>query len=83
MKLSVSTALLPLLQSITPIIQQISVGFANMANVISASMSKTGYYTKINTDRLLAYNKAANLFEVKYFAVDLSGEQISNVYPAE
>ena len=31
----------------------------------------------------LVYPKAANLFEVKYFAVDLSGEQISNVYPAE
>lgn len=31
----------------------------------------------------LVYPKAANLFEVKYFAVDLSGDKISNVYPVE
>lgn len=31
----------------------------------------------------LVYPKAANLFEVKYFTVDLSGDKISNVYPVE
>ncbi len=31
----------------------------------------------------LVYPKAENLFEVKYFAVDLTGEKISNVYPVE
>lgn len=31
----------------------------------------------------LVYPKAANLYEVKYFAVDLSGDKISNVYPVE
>jgi len=31
----------------------------------------------------LVYPKSANLFEVKYFAVDLSGDKISNVYPVE
>ena len=75
MKLSVSMALMPLLQAITPIIQQISVGFANMANVISASMSKTGKFTKINIDRLLAYNKAANLFDFdKFRALNKAGD---------
>lgn len=75
MKLSVSMALVPLLQSITPIIQQISVGFANMANVISASMSKTGKYTKIATDRLLAYNKAGNVFDFdKFRALSKGGD---------
>lgn len=75
MKLSVSTALLPLLQAITPIIQQISVGFANMANVISASMSKTGKYTKIATDRLIAYNKAGNVFDFdKFRALSKGGD---------
>ncbi len=75
MKLSVSTALLPLLQAITPIIQQISFGFANMANVISASMSKTGKYTKIATDRLLAYNKAGNVFDFdKFRALSKGGD---------
>lgn len=83
MKLSVSTALLPLLQSITPIIQQISVGFANMANVISASMSKTGYYTKINTERLLAYNKAANLFDFDKFRALNKGDDAMNLLSTE
>lgn len=82
-KLSVSTALLPLLQSITPIIQKISVGFANMANVISASMSKTGYYTKINTDRLLAYNKAANLFDFDKFRSLNKGDDAMNLLSTE
>lgn len=31
----------------------------------------------------LVYPKAVNLFEVKYFAVDLNGDKITNVYPAE
>lgn len=83
MKLSVSMALVPLLQSITPIIQQISVGFANMANVISASMSKTGEYTKINTDRLLAYNKAANLFDFDKFRSLNKGDDAMNLLSTE
>lgn len=83
MKLSVSMALLPLLQAITPIIQQISVGFANMANVISASMSKTGKFTKINTDRLLAYNKAANLFDFDKFRSLNKGDEASNLLSTE
>ncbi len=75
MKLSVSMALMPLLQAITPIIQQIAVGFANMANVISASMSKTGKYTKIATDRLVAYNKAGNVFDFdKFRALSKGGD---------
>ena len=83
MKLSVSTALLPLLQAIAPIIQQIAVGFANMANVISASMSKTGYYTKINTDRLLAYNKAANLLDFDKFRALNKGDDAMNLLSTE
>lgn len=31
----------------------------------------------------LVYPKAENLFEVKYFAVDLNGDKISNIYPIE
>lgn len=31
----------------------------------------------------LVYPKAENLFEIKYFAVDISGGKISNVYPVE
>ncbi len=78
MKLSVSMALVPLLQSITPIIQQISVGFANMANTVSQAMSTTGKYIKINTDRLLNYNKAANVFDFdKFRALNKGGDASS------
>lgn len=83
MKLSVSTALLPLLESITPIIQKISVGFANMANTISQAMSTTGYYTKINTDRLLAYNKAANLLDFDKFRSLTKGDDASTLLSTE
>lgn len=31
----------------------------------------------------LVYPKAENLFEVKYFAVDIEGDKITNVYPVE
>ena len=31
----------------------------------------------------LVYPKSENLFEIKYFAVDLNGEKISNIYPVE
>ncbi|MBD5632151.1 MAG: hypothetical protein HDP34_02850 [Clostridia bacterium] len=31
----------------------------------------------------LVYPKAKNLFEVKYFAVELSGDKISNIFPVE
>ena len=31
----------------------------------------------------LVYPKSKNLFEIKYFAVDYSGEKISNIYPIE
>lgn len=31
----------------------------------------------------LVYPKAKNLFEIKYFAVDISGGKISNIYPVE
>ena len=42
-------------------------------------------FIEIHTPKLIgaASESGADVFEVKYFAVDLSGEQISNVYPAE
>lgn len=82
-KTSFGATLIPILQAITPIIQQISVGFANMANVINASMSKTGKYTKINTDRLLAYNKAANLFDFDKFRALNKGDEATGLFSTE
>lgn len=54
-KLSFGATLLPILQMITPIIQQIGLAFANVANMISQAMSTTGTYTKINTDLIKNY----------------------------
>lgn len=82
-KTSFGATLIPILSAVTPIIQQISVGFANMANVINASMSTTGKYTKINTDRLLAYNKAANLFDFDKFRSLNSGGDASGLFSTE
>lgn len=82
-KTSFGATLIPILQAVTPIIQQISVGFANMANVINASMSKTGTYTKINTDRLLAYNKAANLFDFDKFRSLNKGDDATSLFSTE
>lgn len=61
-KYGLGTIALPILQSIAPVLQQISVGFANLGNVINASMAKMqglATYTKINTDKLLEYGKAS------------------------
>ncbi|MCM1440080.1 MAG: hypothetical protein NC131_12890, partial [Roseburia sp.] len=66
-KYGLGSTIFPILQAIEPILKEISLGFANMANVINASMSETGYYTKINTDRLLNYNKATKLFDFDKF----------------
>lgn len=82
-KTSFGATLIPILQAVTPIIQQISVGFANMANVISASMSKTGYYTKINTDRLLAYNKTANLLDFDKFRALKQQDDATGLFSTE
>lgn len=82
-KYGLGSIILPLLQTIEPVLKQISVGFANMANVINASMSKTGYYTKINTDRLLAYNKAANLFDFDKFRSLNKGDDATSLFSTE
>lgn len=60
-KTSMGSILLPILESIAPVLQEIAVGFANLGNVINASMAKMKgltTYTKINTDKMLEYGKA-------------------------
>lgn len=54
-KLSFGATLLPLLEMITPIVQEIGIAFANVANMVSQAMSTTGTYTKINTDYIKNY----------------------------
>lgn len=61
-KTSLGSIVMPILTAIAPVLQQISVGFANLGNVINASMAKMqglATYTKINTDKLLAYGEAS------------------------
>lgn len=80
--LSLGTMILPILQAITPVVQSLSVGFANMANVINASMAKMqglSTYTKINANAIKDYRKEVNktsgaLADFDKFRA-LSGEQ--------
>jgi hypothetical protein len=60
---SFAMTMLPFFEALAPILQNIAVGFANIANAVSAAMAKMqglATYTKINTDRLLEYNSATN-----------------------
>lgn len=80
--LSLGTMIFPILQAITPVVQSLSVGFANMANVINASMAKMqglSTYTKINAKAIKDYRKEVNktsgaLADFDKFRA-LSGEQ--------
>lgn len=56
-KLGFGTTVLPLLQMIAPIIEQIGYAFADLGNIISASMSKDGTFTKINKKAWKDYRK--------------------------
>lgn len=72
-KLSLGTMVLPALQMITPIIQQIGIALANVANMVSQAMSTTGTYTKINTDLIKNYRdeveKTGTLLDFDKFRV--------------
>lgn len=62
-QLSLGTMIFPLLQAITPVVQQLSIGFANMANAMNKSMALAqgnATYTKINTEALQDYRKELN-----------------------
>lgn len=83
--LSLGTIMFPILQAITPVVQQISVGFANMANTISASMAKMqglSTYTKTNANALKDYRKQIDKTKNALFDFDkfraLSSTQSEN-----
>lgn len=62
-KLSLGTVILPIIQAITPAVQQLSVGFANMANAINKSMALAkgeATYTKICTEATEDYAESLN-----------------------
>lgn len=59
-KLSLGTTLLPIIQAITPAVQSLSVGFADMANAISKSMALAqgnSTYMRIDTKAISDYRK--------------------------
>ncbi|MCM1437792.1 MAG: hypothetical protein NC131_01080 [Roseburia sp.] len=59
-QLSLGTIIFPILQAITPVVQSLSVGFADMANAINKSMAKANgwaTYTKITAGATKDYRK--------------------------
>lgn len=56
-KLSFGATLLPILEAIAPALQQIAIGFANVANVISASMSDGETYWAVNAHAIQDYRE--------------------------
>lgn len=62
-KLSLGTVIFPIIQAITPAVQSLSVGFANMANAINKSMALAKgetTYTKILTEATEDYADSLN-----------------------
>lgn len=56
-KLGLGATILPFLEMIEPIVNQVALAFANLGNTISASLSQDGTFTKINTEYLQDYRK--------------------------
>lgn len=54
-----------------------------LGDFVSVTVPTEKFYAEHGDVRAagLVYPKSANLFEVKYFAVDLNGDKISNIYP--
>lgn len=87
-QLSLGTVILPIIQAITPAVQELSVGFANMANAINKSMALAqgnATYTKINTDALKDYRKELNktsgaLFDFDKFRALSSKQDTASIF---
>lgn len=56
-----------------------------LGDFIGVTVPTERFYAEHGDERAagLIYPKSANLFEVKYFAVDLNGDKISNIYAVE
>lgn len=56
-----------------------------LGGFVSVTVPTESFYSEHGDLRAagLVYPKAENLFEVRYFAVDLTGGKISNIYPVE
>ena len=59
-KLGLGSTIMPLLQAIEPIVNQIAISFANLGNAINAALSTDGKYTKINTQAWQDYREQIN-----------------------
>lgn len=59
-KLGLGSTILPLLQAIEPIVNQIAISFANLGNAINAALSTDEKYTKINTQAWQDYREQIN-----------------------
>ena len=59
-KLGLGSTIMPILQAIEPIVNQIAISFANLGNAINAALSTDGKYTKINTQAWQDYREQIN-----------------------
>lgn len=59
-KLGLGSTIMPLLQAIEPIVNQIAISFANLGNAINAALYTDGKYTKINTQSWQDYREQIN-----------------------
>lgn len=56
-----------------------------LGEFVSVTVPTENFYAEHGDIRAagLVYPKAANLYEVKYFAVELNGDKVSNIFPVE
>ena len=59
-KLGLGSTIMPILQAIEPIVNQIAISLANLGNAINAALSTDGKYTKINTQAWQDYREQIN-----------------------
>ena len=86
--LSLGTIIFPILQAMQPIVYDISIGFANMANTINQAMAKMqglSEYTYINVDALQDYRKqlektSGSLFDFDKFRSLSNKQDTSSIF---
>lgn len=82
-KNSVAVAFLPLLNLVTPIIQRLSAGIAGLANAISylsAKLSGSATYLKVNVDYLKKMNEQSRLLSFDTFEKLGGGTDVSGMF---
>lgn len=85
-KNSVAVTFLPLLNAITPIVQKVAQGIAEVANAISylsALLTKSSTYLKVNTEYFKEMNKQARLLSFDTFEKLQGGNDTGKMFSEE